>query len=97
MIVCSCNYITEKDIVAVVEEMLEDDPWQLIVPGKVYRTLEKRGKCCGCFPNVVDIIVRTTQRHHASLQSEDAAAKALIARLREIGEDYRSLRIRHAG
>lgn len=89
MIVCSCNYITEKDIVAVIDEMLAADPWQLIVPGKVYRAMEKRGKCCGCFPNVVDIIVRTTRDHHVRLKSEEIAAEALIARLQEVGNDYR--------
>jgi bacterioferritin-associated ferredoxin len=89
MIVCSCNYIAEKDIVAVIDEMLADDPWQLIVPGKVYGAMAKRGKCCGCFPNVVDIIVRTTKEHHIRLKSEETAAEALIARLREVGDDYR--------
>jgi bacterioferritin-associated ferredoxin len=95
MIVCSCNYITENDIVAVIDEMLADDPWQLVVPGKVYRAMEKRGKCCGCFPNVVDIIVRTTREHHIRLKSEETAAEALIARLREVGDEYRQ-RIKRA-
>ncbi|NTF17647.1 (2Fe-2S)-binding protein [Agrobacterium rubi] len=96
MIVCSCNYITEKDIVSVIEEMLAVDPWQLIVPGKVYKAMEKRGKCCGCFPNVVEIIVRTTTEHHIGLKSEERAAEALIIRLREVGEDYRRIRSRLA-
>jgi BFD-like [2Fe-2S] binding domain. len=95
MIVCSCNYITESEIVAVIEEMLADDPWHLIVPGRVYRAMEKRGKCCGCFPNVVDIIVKTTKEHHTRLKSEAAATDALIARLKEVGTDYRR-RIKHA-
>lgn len=96
MIVCSCNYITEKDISSAVEEMLADDPWQLIVPGTVYRAMEKRGKCCGCFPNVVEIIVQTTTEHHIRLKSEQGATEALIARLREVGQDYRRIRTRLA-
>jgi|MGYP001398923331 BFD-like [2Fe-2S] binding domain. len=95
MIVCSCNYISEKEIVSVIDEMLAADPWQLIVPGKIYRAMEKRGKCCGCFPNVIDIIVRTVQEHHVRLQSEHSAAEALVSRLREVGQDYRH-RIRYA-
>ena len=61
MLVCSCNYITDKEIKAVITEMLDEDCWQLIVPGKVYHAMGKRGRCCGCFPNVVDIIIRTTE------------------------------------
>lgn len=96
MIVCSCNYITDKDIASATEEMLSDDPWQLIVPGKVYRAMEKRGKCCGCFPNVVEIIVRTTREHHLRLRSEEHAAEALIIRLREASRSYCRMRTQMA-
>ena len=54
--------------------MLRDDPWQIIVPAKVYRELEKRCKCAGCVPNVVDIIIRVTEEYH--LQIADLAAAA---------------------
>jgi bacterioferritin-associated ferredoxin len=64
MITCHCNYITDKEIEKVVLEFLRDDPWQLVVPNKVYHAMEKRGRCCGCFPNVVDIIVNTTIDFH---------------------------------
>jgi NAD(P)H-nitrite reductase large subunit len=96
MLVCSCNYISKSDIVTVIEEMLADDPWQLIVPGKVYKAMEKRGKCCGCFPNVIDLIIRTTRDHHLRLESETSAAEALLERLHEVEQDYRRLRIRQA-
>lgn len=61
MLVCQCNIISERDIEDVVREFLDEDPWQLIVPGKVYQTMDKRGRCCACLPNVVDIIVRVTE------------------------------------
>jgi len=64
MIVCSCNLITDKDIEQIVRDLLKDDPWQLIVPAKVFREFEKRGRCCGCVPNMVDIIIRVTEAYH---------------------------------
>ena len=53
MLICQCNVITEKEIEQTILDMLEEDAWQLIVPAKVYHRLQKRGRCCGCFPNVV--------------------------------------------
>lgn len=89
MIVCHCNFITDVDIVAAVVEMLDQDPWQLIVPGKVYRALEKRGKCCACFPNVVEIIVQTVESHHARQKSEPDAAQRHVSRIRSMADAYR--------
>ncbi|MEO1745915.1 MAG: (2Fe-2S)-binding protein [Pseudomonadota bacterium] len=67
MIVCSCNFITEEDIEAVVHGFMERDAWQLVTVGMVYHALEKRGKCCGCFPNAISIIVRAVEAwHHAN-------------------------------
>ena len=43
---------------------LDADPWQLIVPAKVYHELQQTRRCCGCVPNVVDIIVRVTENYH---------------------------------
>ena len=40
-----------------INSLLDEDCWQLIVPAKVYHAMQKRGRCCGCFPNVVDIIL----------------------------------------
>ena len=64
MITCHCNYITDSDIEDVVLSFLKEDPWQLIVPNKVYHELGKRGKCCSCFPSAIDIIIATTTRFH---------------------------------
>ena len=65
MLVCQCNVINDREIIRVIKDLLADDPWQIIVPAKVYRELEKRCKCSGCVPNVVDIIVRVTETYHA--------------------------------
>jgi hypothetical protein len=67
MLVCHCNIITEAEIERAIEDMLDEDPWQLIVPAKLYHALGKRGRCCGCFPNVIDIIIRVTERRHSAM------------------------------
>jgi hypothetical protein len=72
MLVCQCNVITEREIVRVIKDLLRDDPWQIIVPAKVYRELEKRCKCSGCVPNVVDLITRVTHEYHLELAATPA-------------------------
>ena len=65
MLVCQCNMITSKEIEDIVLDLLNADPWQLVVPAKVYSELNRRAKCSGCVPNVVDIIVRVTENYHS--------------------------------
>ncbi|MGX5721100.1 (2Fe-2S)-binding protein [Shinella zoogloeoides] len=89
MLVCSCNFITEKEIVDVINGLLDEDCWQLIVPAKVYHAMQKRGRCCGCFPNVVDIIIRTTEAYHARRDSTDAEIFDFMTRLKQFHEENR--------
>ncbi|CAN7194794.1 (2Fe-2S)-binding protein [Pararhizobium sp. LjRoot235] len=89
MLVCSCNFITDKDIEDTIIELLDEDCWQLIVPAKVYHAMQKRGRCCGCFPNVVDIIIRTTERYHASRPSTDGQLFDFMTRLKQFHEENR--------
>lgn len=89
MLVCSCNFITEKEIEDVINGLLDEDCWQLIVPAKVYHAMEKRGRCCGCFPNVVDIIIRTTQAYHARHDSTEAEIFDFMNRLKRFHEENR--------
>ena len=65
MLVCQCNMITSQEIEDIVLALLRADPWQLVVPAKVYAELNRRAKCSGCVPNVVDIIVRVTENYHS--------------------------------
>ncbi len=88
MLVCQCNVITSRDVEGIVRQFLEEDPWQLIVPAKVYHEMGKRGLCCGCFPNVVDIIIEVTEKYHLQ-KGADAA------RLSDVQERFEQLRIRH--
>lgn len=89
MLVCSCNFITDKDIRDVITSFLDEDPWQLIVPGKVYHAMEKRGRCCGCFPNVVDLIVETTTNYHKALNEPENEREAFLARLRDFEQEQK--------
>jgi hypothetical protein len=90
MMVCSCNLITDKDIKEAIISLLDEDCWQLIVPGKVYHSMQKRGRCCGCFPNVVDLIVKTTEEYHAARQSEGEAVVDFIERLKVFGAEQKT-------
>ncbi|MDB5553702.1 MAG: BFD-like [2Fe-2S] binding domain protein [Rhizobium sp.] len=89
MMVCSCNLITDKDIKEAITSLLDEDCWQLIVPGKVYHAMQKRGRCCGCFPNVVDIIVKTTEEYHAIRASEGDEVVVFMERLRVFKEEQK--------
>ena len=81
MIVCSCNIVSKKDIEDAIMDFLNADEWQLITPGKVFQVMSARGKCCGCFPGVIDIIVETTQRYHAQMQSPEPKVVDLLKRI----------------
>lgn len=83
MIVCSCNLITEREISQVVTDLLNEDPWRLIVPVQVYHAMRKRGRCCGCFPRVVDLIVETTEAFHRRREMPDCEIVAIIDRLKD--------------
>ena len=93
MIVCSCNIITKKDIENVITDLLNEDPWRLIVPGVVYHTISKRGKCCGCFPGVVDIIIETTQKFHEQQQTPSADIINFMDRLKKHHEACETARM----
>lgn len=99
MIVCHCNMISTEEIESTILELLEEDPWQLIVPLQVYHLLEKRGRCCGCFPNVVDIIVRTVKTYHEEHETPAAEIVSLVDRLKQKHEQcitaQRLARMRH--
>jgi hypothetical protein len=90
MLVCSCNLITDKDIKEVITSLLDEDCWQLIVPGKVYHAMQKRGRSCGCFPNVVDLIVKTTEEYHAVRQSQGDDVVVFIERLKVFGAEQKT-------
>lgn len=56
MIVCSCNYITDREIIATVDRLMLDEPLRLITPAVVYKALGKRPRCGGCMPNTNEMV-----------------------------------------
>lgn len=93
MIVCSCNLISKLEIEEAIIELLEDDPWRLIVPGVVYHSMNARGKCCGCFPGVVDIIIATTKKFHEMQQTPSAEIICFMDKLKKHHEACETARM----
>lgn len=97
MIVCSCNLITDREIERVIETLLRDDPYAVLTPGLIYHRLGKRGRCCGCFPQVVRIMVeRGTEIRERIIagagepdlvEIEEAIEEAEIIYLKAVGAD----------
>ena len=90
MLVCHCNLITQKEIEDTIRSLLDADPWQLIVPAKVYHTLAKRGRCCGCFPNVVETIIRVTEDYHRQGALGETETITFLDRVRGLRGQYGS-------
>jgi bacterioferritin-associated ferredoxin len=92
MLICHCNLITEREIEQTIISLLDQDPWQLVVPAKVYHTLKKRGRCCGCFPNVVETIIRVTENYHARSEAGAADIVSHLDRVRGLRVEFGSKR-----
>lgn len=82
MIVCSCNIITLEEIEEVITDFLRADEWQLITAGMVYHAMKKRGKCCSCFPRVIDTVIRVSEEYHRRKATPEAQIIPFIARIR---------------
>ncbi len=92
MIVCSCNIISKSEIEEVVHGFLDEDAWQLITVGKVYHAMIKRGKCCGCFPNAISIIVEAVENWHRQNDTPDAEIIPFLQRTRKLLESQDAVR-----
>jgi hypothetical protein len=90
MLICQCNLITQKEVEQAILSLLDQDPWQLIVPAKVYHTLSKRGRCCGCFPNVVETIIRVTEEYHLRDGRDGAEVITFLDRVKAMRVQYGS-------
>lgn len=81
MIICSCNVMTRLQIEQVITELLDEDAWRLISPGMVYRRMQKRGRCCGCFPNLISLIVATTRNYHLDKKTPESKILPFIQKI----------------
>ncbi|MFK5978411.1 MAG: (2Fe-2S)-binding protein [Rhizobiaceae bacterium] len=93
MIICSCNIISAKEIEQAVLSLLVEDAYRLIVPVQVYHTMQKRGKCCSCFPGVIEIIVRVTEVFHRGNDISEPEIVSLIAELKSEHEQCETVRM----
>jgi bacterioferritin-associated ferredoxin len=73
MIVCSCNVISRRDIEEAIEAILTEDPYAVLTPGLIYHRLGRRGKCGGCFPHLVRIMVEHGDAVRMRLEGADDA------------------------
>ena len=90
MLICQCNIITQKEVEEAIIALLDADPWTLIVPAKVYHSMHKRGRCCGCFPNVVETIIRVTEAYHSRAEASHADVVLHLDRVRELRVQFGS-------
>ena len=90
MLICHCNVITEKEIEETIVELLDKDPWNSSCRRKSITRLHKRGRCCGCFPNVVETIIRVTENYHARSEAGGADIVSHLDRVRGLRVQYGS-------
>ncbi len=90
MLICHCNLITEAESEQRADCLLAEDPWRLIVPASVYHALQKRGRCCGCFPNVVETIIRVSEEFHSHPGAAESESITFLDRVRGLRGQYGS-------
>lgn len=95
MLVCHCNFITQQQIEDTIIELLDEDCWRLIVPSTIYHALSRRGRCSGCFPNVVETIIKVTEEYHLRHNKNDENVLLFIDQVRSLREKFG--RIKHEG
>lgn len=92
MIVCSCNIIRKDEIEGVIIGLLKQNAWRLITPGLVYNAMKKRGKCCGCFPALINVIIATTHNFHLGMNTPEAKILPFIQKIRDEHERCETVR-----
>lgn len=78
MIVCSCNIITQAEIAEAVRRLRARDPYAVITPGLIFRTLGKRPNCGNCLPLVSRVMIEADGKRDETV---DAAPRTCSAKL----------------
>lgn len=81
MIMCHCNVITQADIERTVYGLLDRNQWDIILPDAVYRALIQEGRCCGCYPLVIEEITRIVTQYHTQKHTPRAKIADLVQRI----------------
>ena len=87
MIICQCNIISKSDVEDAVRGLLAEDAWIHLTPGTMMKALEKRGKCFGCFPSLINVMITVIE----DIRERDEAvhpewADMTVTRLRLLSE-----------
>lgn len=56
MIVCSCNVIRRKEIMAAVDHIRAEHPNTLITPGLIYKHLDAKPNCGVCLCHICELV-----------------------------------------
>jgi len=91
MILCQCNVLSAQEIEDIILGFLVEDCWQLVVPGRVFNAAKKRGRCCGCFPNIVETIIKVTENYHLEHQRDAERVVHYLGQVRALREKFRSM------
>ncbi len=65
MIVCSCNFITDRDIRDAVDGLMLAGPVQNLTPCKVYKAIGSRPNCGSCLNNASELIRKRAAHLHS--------------------------------
>lgn len=79
MIICHCNRIDHREIEAAANELTREDPWRVLTPVLVYKTLGKRPRCGCCLSLAANIIHTRKLADLGCCKSCPAASLALEA------------------
>ena len=67
MLVCSCNFITDKEIVDVINSLLDEDCWQLII---IRATEEYHARRDSTGDEIFDFMIRLKQFHEDNRRAD---------------------------
>lgn len=71
LIVCHCKVVKRAQIVEAVRDLLAADPSAPLEPQHVYKELQRRGRCYGCFPTVRSIVVEILEGAMLDVEGAD--------------------------
>lgn len=69
MIVCSCTMISAQDIHEAVSALRTKDPFVVLTPGLIYKTLGKRPVCGSCLPLITKLMLAYDEEGPSSAAS----------------------------
>ena len=81
MIVCSCNVLSKKCVVAAAEALIRENPTRAVTPGRILRELGVKAQCAVCFGLIRRIVAEagvlvTCPEPLATEAEEDQSAAA---------------------